>query len=400
MSENKTRQNIEQDPLNPKDHLNTGYEDGTSDEFTIPPCGIEDADTAIFNLFNEDIGFTTSTISSRNKDLVLKKPLVIFATGERFALAKRLRPPRDKNGTLLLPAISIRRTGFEQTSEDTAGRGINQTTGVLTIKRRLNDSDKDYQNLINKLALKNMQSLPGSGRPQGEDGNSIETQQGGFLEPRLGNNIWEIINIPQPQFFTTTYEVVFWTTYTIHMNKLLEKFVSSYLPQGKMFKLQTDKGYWFMAQVDTSTSDNNFDDFKEAERMIRYTFTMKVKGYILAPQGDTDKVPIRRWVSSPEISFDISTMGEELVNSENITEIEKELTGEKFTLTDTVIDPTTKQTPTTLEKLRSKKVYTNSITGKDGYKYVSILETNEKKGETVYRATDVHTMEEFFKSFK
>ena len=51
MSDNIVRQNIPQDPRNPKDHLDSGYEEAPS-EFNIPPCGIEDCDFAIFDLFD------------------------------------------------------------------------------------------------------------------------------------------------------------------------------------------------------------------------------------------------------------------------------------------------------------------------------------------------------------
>jgi hypothetical protein len=116
--ENVTRQNIPQDPRNPKDHLDSGYENSPSLDFTIPPVGIEDIDIAIHRLFDKTIGFNTFVMSATKGPQNIKKPYVIFATGERFALAKRLKPPRDKNKVLILPAISIRRTSVEQTPDD------------------------------------------------------------------------------------------------------------------------------------------------------------------------------------------------------------------------------------------------------------------------------------------
>jgi len=399
MSENITRQNIPLDPLNLEDHLDSGYEGQSSDEFTIPSCGIADADGALKNLFFNDIGFTTRSNAGPNKNLELKKPLIIFATGERWALAKKLYPPRDNNKMLLLPAISIRRTGFEQTKDDISGRGINQTTGYLTVKRKLSSFDRDYQNMLNKLALKNLTNLPTTGNrgdAVGEFQNSPDRIEGGLLNPNIGNNVWEIITIPQPQFFTTTYEVVFWTQYTIHMNEMIEKFVSSYLPQEKAFKLTTDKGYWFMAYVEDSfQNSDNFEDFKEAERVIRYTITMKVKGYILAPQGATDQVPVKRWVSSPSISFDVSDYGE-AKHIASISRLNKSidvLTSDKFALTEIQQDSKTAQTKTSVEKLSVEKKISSKPTK---YKNVTILESNEKRGETIYRASNIKDLEDFF----
>ena len=401
-SKNVTRQNIERDPRNPEDHLNSGYEDGPSEGFTIPPCGIVDADTAIFDLFDKDLGFTEKSVRGANKEHQLKKPFVIFAVGERYANAKKLRPPRDTNAALLLPAISIRRTSFDQTKDDITGRGMNQHTGNITIKRRLDESDRDYQNLLNKIGLENMTNMPSTRREDaGEEKETTETRQGAYLDSRLGNNVWEIISIPQPQFFTTTYEVTFWTSYALHMNMLIEQMVSNYLPQGKMFQLKTDKGYWFMSYVDDQIqSADNFVDYKEQERLVRYTFNMRVKGYILVSNHPTGEVPIRRWVSAPTISFEIDDASKTgiPVSADAIARIESQTSNDKFTLTEVGSDPSTRQDPTTTGRLRAQKIFTDK--GKKRSKYVRILERNEKKGETVYRASSPEALDEFIKSFK
>lgn len=395
MADNVTRQTIPHDPENPVDHLNSGYEDETSTDFSIPSCGIEDVDGALKNLFFEDIGFTTKKDHGPDKNITINRPLIIFATGERWALAKKLHPPRDRNRKLLLPAISIRRTGFEQTKNDTSGRGINQTTGNLVIKRRLSEEfDRNYQNLLNKNLFNNLTNVPTSTTVSRS---SKKNREGGLLEPNVGNNVWEIITIPQPQFFTTTYEIVFWTQYTFHMNEMIEKFVTSYLPQDKMFKLQTDKGYWFMAYVDDNfQSSGNFEDFKEAERIIRYTVTMKVKGFILASEGDTNKVPVRRWVSSPSLSFDISeypkegvAASEELLDKQSgLEETEKD----EFILSDIQADPEKSQTKTTTGKLLVQKQVSKTPVK---YKGVTILESNQKTGETSYKADSLKALEDF-----
>lgn len=394
-----TRQTIERDPLNPEPHLDSGYEgDGPSNDFSIPPCGIEDADVALFNLFDRDIGFTDRSVNSANKRVAIKKPFVIFATGERFALSKRLKPPRDRNKKLMLPAISIRRTQFTQTADDITGRGINQFTGVLKIKRRLASEDKDYQNLINKLALKNMNLSQSTERVTGSLGNDVDVFNGGLLTPKLNDNMFEIITIPQPQFFTTTYEVVFWTNYTQHMNYLIETYVGSFLPQVRGHRLTTDKGYWFMAYTDDSmSSQENFDDFADTTRVIRYQFTVTVRGFILAPNHSTNMVPVRRWISTPVVSFGGFTVGTGIEKS-HLDKNENLSNKDKFVLSDINQDPNTKQTPTTNQRYVSEKKVVDPKTGRLITKTVKILESNQKKGETVYYASDAQTMEEFIRS--
>ncbi len=401
MSKNVIRQNIPQDPKNPKDHLNSGYEDSPS-EFGIPSCGIEDCDFSVFELFDKTISFTKKVIKASTGPVELNKPFVILATGERFALAKRLKPPRDKRTkNLVLPAISIRRTSIEQNADDITRRGMNQFTGNMIIKRRLDSQDVDYQNLINKLGFKNLGiNFPETRRPTGEYRNEPEIIQGGLLKPYNNENIFEIISIPQPQFFTATYEVVFWTSYTQHMNYLIETLMSSYLPQGKMWKLETEKGYWFMGYFqDQYQNGENIDDFTETERLIRYNFSIKVKGYLLAPQGASNLVPVRKWISAPNIAFESIDFSSELSPKKTIEKIEN-IPNEKFVLTDVERDAQTAQTPTYNQKLLYKKEVINPKTGKKQIKYARIIDSNSKKGETVFSASDLKTLEEFLATQK
>lgn len=402
---NATRQTIPRDPRNPQDHLNSGYEEQPSLDFYIPSCGIRDADEALFRLFDEDIGFVVDRRSARDKTLDPKKPFVVFAAGERFAVAKKLKPPRNTQGSLILPAISIRKTGITQESADMTSRGMNQHTGNIIVRRRLSSDDRNYQNLINKLALKNRGLTEKSLRTQGEFGPDEYkgTKEGGFLESHNKDNIWEILSIPQPQFYTISYDVTFWTDKVRHLNDLVEKFMVSYLPQGKSFKLMTPKGYWFIATVNEGSHSDNFDDYTEEERILRYTFSIDVRAYLLVPEGDTDEIPIRRWLSSPNISFDIEKLNNEVISKETLDNLEAKRESAKgiFSLTDINGTPETskstgEKTPTTNERLRVRKVYMDE-SGNRKDKYVQILEPNEKSGETIYRASDFESFERFLK---
>lgn len=399
---NKTRQNIVQDPLNPVPHLNSGYEGAPSLDFTIPPCGIQDIDYALVRLFKETIGFQVRAIQTQMGPKNINKPQVIYASGERFALAKKLNPPRDKQKVLILPAISIRRTSITQAPEDITGRGMNQFSGNIIIKRRLSSEDRDYQNLINKQGLTGLQNvlsgLPGTGRETGTHKSELEVVQGGLLGSTLDqNNIYEIISIPQPQFFTATYEIVFWTGYTQHMTYMIETYLSSFLPQSRGHKLTTDKGYWFMAYTEDSFENGeNIDDFGDTERILRYTLRVNVKGYLLAPQHPTNLVPVRRWLSAPNIVFDTHIAPGEVQPESLFAQPPLATSGDdKFVLTDLERNPEKTQAKPSLQKYLVKKTVINPLTGKRKTKYVSILGGNQAKGETVYAASDIETLEQF-----
>jgi hypothetical protein len=395
------RPTIIRDQRNPTDSLPTGYDPGATvpTDFTIPPCGIGDVDEASFYLFEKELGFATKelNVNGENAAISIKKPSVIFSAGERFAIVKKLRPIRDINKGMMLPSISIHRTSVKQDSSDIMGRGRNQMTGEMVIKRKLDDSDKDYQLFLNKLLLKNLDTTSGTRRETGELVSDPAIKQGMLLDPKFGNNIYEILTIPAPQYFTATYEVIFWTQYMEHMNYLIETLFSGFLPQGKIFKITCDKGYWFIAYVeDEFRSQDNFEDFTGEKRILRYSFNMNVKGFILAANGPGNAVPMRRYFSAPTISFEISETPDQIVPVKNLDAWKREDNSpDDFLLTDIEADKEKEQTPTTTERFKMRKEITDSKTGKTVVKYVKMSDQNVSKAETVYKASDTKTLQEF-----
>jgi len=293
--------------------LPSGYEGNSSNDFTIPPVGIEDVDKALFNLFNEEIPLT---VSGENLTENRRVPVIFFA-GEKWALNKKLRALRDRNNALILPLFTgVRTTIVQDPVADITGRGINQQTGEIVIHRRLDKSDRGYQGLINRLFLQHQKNLavspsladPGqltTLRDIGDMADDPVVMQGGLLASNRLNNVYETIVIPSPQFFTATYDITIWTQYTSHMNQILEQIISSQLPQGNTWRLMTPAGYWFMATVEGNsyTAETNTDDYSQTERIVKYKFVIKVPAYMIATKVPGAPVPIKRYVSSPTISF-------------------------------------------------------------------------------------------------
>ena len=304
---NNSEKNYQQSPLP------TGYENSNGiPDLSIPSCGVEDVDIAMFNLFDKEVSAQYGGIDSAP----LKKVPVIFAAGEKWALLKKGRLLRDKTNTLLLPLITIMRTELNQTmSDDVVGRGINQQMGELTVKRRLDKTDRNYQNLINRLFLPNQEGLSESvpegrlytDRTVGQLKNTQAVKDGAYLTPNRLNNVYETIVVPMPQFYTVKYEVTIWTQYTQHTNQIVEKVFGSLLPQAQSWRLDTPKGYWFVAKVDDGSFsiETNFDDMSQQERYIKNTFTVSVPAYFFATKSPGAPVPIKRYVSSPMIYFDV-----------------------------------------------------------------------------------------------
>ena len=387
-----------------QEQLPNGYDTQNTDPstYSIPPCGIEDVDVAVHALFDNDIPFKSHQITTGyQKGINIKKPFVKFASGERFALAKSLKPFRDqRTGTLLLPAIAIRRTGIEQQHQDTY-------FGELVIKRRLDPSaDRDYQNLINKSLLLNVPEPPTTLRQnKGSDRNVPSIREGMLLdvnpEKLRADHIYEIIAIPFPQFYTATYEVVYWTSYIQHMNYMIETTLASQVTPGKSYSLKTEKGYWFMANADSAlNAQDNFEEITDAERINKYSFNLTVRGYILAPSGPGQRVPFKRYLSSVSVAFETYIAPGDVTEQSAIEKSEGTLVDATLTnpyvLTDLEQDPVTKQAATGQEKIVFQREYRDPTGAVSQTKYVKQMASNQKQGETVYTASDQQALSDFF----
>lgn len=397
--------------------LPTGYDNVASpSNLTLPAVGIEDVDKALFDLFNVEMNLTVADKEGS------KRVPIVFASGEKWAMLKKGRALRDRSGSLLLPLITIGRANIQQLpSEDIAGRGINQQTGDLVIKRRLAPDDRTYQSLVNRMLLKNQDNLalspldalvPNQVTTEREIGDLSDNptySDGGLLASNKLNNVWEFIIVPAPQFFTAIYEVTIWTQYTTHMNQVLETLISSFLPQGNAWRLETAKGYWFVATVDGNlySAENNFDDMSAEERIIKYKFTVKVPGYILASAAPGTPVPIRRFVSSPQVSFNIIDSGTPggtedpflgsddptLPDAERSTTLDQRRDGKTrlYPSRRTVSphDPALLSYPRGTAPGKYRKIVGIDRTGKRVVRYVKIRSVNAFTGETTFSATDL-----------
>ena len=86
----------------------------------------------------------------------------------------------------------------------------------------------------------------------------------------------EIATVPYPDFVTIPYTITFWSSYVRHANYFNDKIWQDAYPQDLTYK-----GYYFYAFIDSSSNDNNEDNYTDEERIIRSSFTMTVDGYIL-----------------------------------------------------------------------------------------------------------------------
>ena len=392
-------------------------------DFNLQPCTIEDVDRAVFNLLETSLPF-----NYKHREGTRRAP-VIFATGERFAVLRRKEPLRDKAGALILPLISVMRKGITQSP--TMGAGTNQTV-EHTIKKKLSSDDPIYQRLINKSDLVNSDDLVSESALVKDDGDglvtgsvegriasrrnrrrkTLDTRNGKIFSPNFGENIFEIITMRPPNYYTAEYEVTFWAQYTIQMNEMIMALMSLYQSYSqKTFKLETEKGYWFVGYVDDALSPgDNFDDSTDSERLVRYSFTMTVPAYLIGEGFSNSRKNVTRYVSAPHIDFgfDISTSEIISITNKNNTPvqsanandyigsdartIDEALPGQSIGESQTENAKNTTGAGTqesTDEDTRFVEFVKNPLTGKSEKTTLVVKTKTNRKGETVLREIDI-----------
>lgn len=238
---------------------------------------IETVDTAIHSWFDKILNVWVKTPTSGKR-----KVPVVFGSGERFVTSRQKKGIRDKDGMLILPIISVRRTNIDQSKRMSAA-GIEVPN--IKVSKIISGKTSVIQNAIAKR------------------GSAVRNQKDKVVH--------EIMTIPYPDFSIASYELVIQAQYITQMNEILEKFFNK-LNFGKSFvALVNDneydakstgvqfedrkkmKGYYFVCFLDNSVKDDgNFEEFTDIERIVKYSLSFEVPMYLLLDPSD-EKPAIR-----------------------------------------------------------------------------------------------------------
>jgi hypothetical protein len=111
--------------------------------------------------------------------------------------------------------------------------------------------------------------------------------------------VYEIYNVRVPSYVTVSYEVMIWSSFTEHMNKIVEAF--QYATDRYWGK---DDGYKFRVRVDSFDTQQEVGE--GTERIIRTTFTMVVNAYLL-PETFNEIPTVEKVFSKKRIIFGVET---------------------------------------------------------------------------------------------
>ena len=204
-----------------------------SDNFSIT---LKDVDTAILNHVKN-----VMKPRVREANETFKIP-VYYGNEERWKAVRRRGVLRDKNNSLILPLIMLRRT--EVSRNDLSGQSFPHDVGRNQIDVvRANKWSKDNQY------------------------DRFSVQQG--VQP-----VYDVITTGMPNYADVTYEFVLWTNFIEQMNPLVESFVDqshTYWGGGENNK--------FLCTIDSVSDASEMN--QDGERFIKSTFSVTTKAYLL-----------------------------------------------------------------------------------------------------------------------
>jgi len=223
---------------------------------------LKDVDTAVLNHVKN-----VMKPMVREANETLKIP-VFYGNEERWKAVRKRGVLRDKNNSLILPLIMLRRTEISRNdlsgqafSHDVRGKYINVVRNAKWSK------DNQYDR--------------------------FSVQQG--VQP-----VYENIVTGMPNYTDVTYDFVLWTNFIEQMNPLVESFVDqshTYWGDG------TDNK--FLCNIDNISDASEMN--QDGERFIKSTFSVTTKAYLLPEYLNsviTDKVSnMKKQITPSKITF-------------------------------------------------------------------------------------------------
>jgi len=196
----------------------------------------------------------------------LKIP-VIYGNSERWKGAQRDGIFRDNKGRIQLPLMMIRRNSI---SKDESMPMLNRHVSYPTVTKWSKDNRYDRFSLL-----------------------------GSAVKPK-----YELYSITMPQYVEVTYQCMAWTSYTEHLNKVIE-----HLQYSGTFWGDKDK---FKFKVILSDFEVINEVGEGTERINRIEFSLSVKAYLLPEKFDGENTikksfSTKRVVMSTEVDITSGT---------------------------------------------------------------------------------------------
>jgi len=228
-------------------------------EIPFPVSTIENIDRSMIRYIDEELDLFATT----NKGWT--KVPVIWAGSERPFQSKKNSLVRDKNGTLILPLITIERTSVTKSLSRKGSVWGNvmpvndEKGGTIPIARRINH--------LKTSNFVNAKTKSSKGRIN-------------FPNANYKRVVYETITIPIPVYIVANYEITIRTEYQQQMNELITPFAT--VPGGINYILLKNQKHRYEGFIkEMFDQSNNYTSFTDEERKVETKINIEVLGYLL-----------------------------------------------------------------------------------------------------------------------
>ena len=202
---------------------------------------LKDIDTAIMKYIKNVIKPTVQEANER------VKVTVMYGNEERWKSVRKRGVMRDKNNSLILPLIMLKRVSVEKSD---------------AIPGYEHDIRRKYTEIVRK------------------SGWSKDNRYSRFSVQNNDLPVYENLVTTIPNFVNISYEFVLWTNFIEQMNPLVESF------------MEYDKTYWgdkdtyrFISTLDSVSDASEMN--QDGERFIKSTFSVITKAYLLPEETNS-----------------------------------------------------------------------------------------------------------------
>ena len=216
---------------------------------------IYDVDNTIYEYMNDVI---VPRLELDKKEI---KVPVIYGNAERWKAAQIDGVYRDERGKIILPMVMFKRSSIAP------NEAMAMPNRLLHYQSYVGYSNK---NRYDKFSLLNN------------------------FKPRK-----EIYDITMPDYVVVTYEIMIWTNFTEHMNKIVEQFQWA---SGEYWG--TRDGFKFRSVVDSFDKITEMTD--NQERLVRTNFTVTTYAYLL-PESFDNESTIKKSISTRAVVTTMET---------------------------------------------------------------------------------------------
>ena len=171
------------------------------------------------------------------------------------------------------------------------------------------------------------------------------------------------------------------------MNEIQEAFLSSMLGQSEEFLIISEKGYEYVAKAGTTfTSNFNFDNYTDSERIIKTTIDFKVSGYILNVNAPGIPNQVRSFLSAPIVEFGYHDASHQVVKRSNGIDNKRDV--DSFILSD--VSPPIENNS---DDIGVQTEIINPFTGDKEVNFSKIITSDQRSGKTVVSSLVIKKIE-------